>query len=162
MPLKDVYIQLVSSYTSNHFFTEQLWNEIETCYSNKKRFYHTLSHLDHLIRQLTKYKERISDWDIILFSVFYHDIVYNVLQNDNEEKSALLAEKRLNSIGVPVNKINKCKEQILATKSHANTNDYDTNLFTDADLSILGQDWNTYDNYVQEVRKEYAVYPDLL
>src|SRR6266542_2634420 len=69
---------------------------------------------------------------------------------------------RLNSIGVSVDKINKCEEQILATKTHEDTNDYDTNLFTDADLSILGQTWNMYENYTHQLRKEYAVYPDLL
>src|SRR6266496_905746 len=125
MIIKDIFKQLFSSHTSDHSLVEKLWNEIKTSYSNNKRYYHTLSHLDYLIQQLTNFKERVSDWDIILFSVFYHDIVYNVLQNDNEEQSALLAEKRLNSIGVPVGKINKCKKQIVATKTHAGTNDYD-------------------------------------
>ncbi len=162
MIIKDIFKQLFSSYTSDHYLVEKLWNEIETSYSNNKRYYHTLSHLDYLIQQLANFKERVIDWDIILFSVFYHDIVYNVLQNNNEEQSASLAEKRLNSIGVSVDKINKCEEQILATKTHEDTNDYDTNLFTDADLSILGQAWNMYENYTHQLRKEYAVYPDLL
>lgn len=32
----------------------------------------------------------------------------------------------------------------------------------DADLSILGADWETYFSYMQKIRREYAVYPDLL
>ena len=78
---------------------------------------------------------------------FYHDIVYDVLQNDNEEKSALLAEKRLNSIRVHVDKLISVKNKL--TKTHVDTNDYDTNLFSDANLSILEQDWQAYENYTQ-------------
>jgi predicted metal-dependent HD superfamily phosphohydrolase len=40
--------------------------------------------------------------------------------------------------------------------------DNDTNLFTDADLSILGKSWDAYSQYYQQVRKEYGFYPDLL
>jgi predicted metal-dependent HD superfamily phosphohydrolase len=38
----------------------------------------------------------------------------------------------------------------------------DTNLFTDADLSILGQPWETYLAYAQNVRKEYGQYPKII
>ncbi|MDX2245424.1 MAG: hypothetical protein SF052_01505 [Bacteroidia bacterium] len=40
--------------------------------------------------------------------------------------------------------------------------DNDTNLFTDADLSILGQKREIYHAYSTNVRKEYAIYPDIL
>ena len=70
MILKKIFIQLVSSYTSDRSLKEQLWNEIEASYSNKKRHYHTLFHLDHLIQELKKFIERVSDWDPILLSVF--------------------------------------------------------------------------------------------
>ncbi|MNE99513.1 hypothetical protein D3C80_1982060 [compost metagenome] len=36
----------------------------------------------------------------------------------------------------------------------------DTNYFTDADLSILGQDWERYIQYAKDIRKEYTIYPD--
>jgi predicted metal-dependent HD superfamily phosphohydrolase len=50
--------------------------------------------------------------------------------------------------------------QILATKGHTVSTDNDTNLFTDADLSILGESWELYQEYFQKIRKEYAIYPD--
>ncbi len=36
----------------------------------------------------------------------------------------------------------------------------DANYFTDADLSILGQDWEIYTQYYKNVLKEYAIYPN--
>ncbi|WP_235594451.1 hypothetical protein [Leptospira noguchii] len=92
--------------------------------------------------------------------MYYHDVIYDVSKNDNEEKSASLAEKRLHSISFHEKKISNCKSQILATKAHLQSNDPDTNLFTDADLSISGQDWNIYSKYYKNIRMEYSIYTD--
>lgn len=40
--------------------------------------------------------------------------------------------------------------------------DEDTDYFTDADLSVLGQGWDVYSTYAKNVMKKYAVFPDLL
>ena len=40
----------------------------------------------------------ILDWNILLFSIGYHDIVYNVLKNGNEEKSAAKATSSLEQL----------------------------------------------------------------
>jgi predicted metal-dependent HD superfamily phosphohydrolase len=97
-----------------------------------------------------------------LFTLYYHDIIYNSLKSDNEEKSAELAEKRMKQIFVSNDTLELCKKQILATKSHIKSTDSDTNYFTDADLSILGQDWDAYSSYYKNVRKEYSIYPDFV
>lgn len=160
--LKETFIQLVRSYSEDEVLIGELWFEIEKHYSGKKRFYHTLRHLEHLLEQLTAVKSGLTDWNAILFTLFYHDVIYNALKSDNEEKSAELAEKRMQQLQVPFELIERCKEQILATKSHVKSDNPDTNYFTDADLSVLGQDWEVYSAYFNNVRKEYAVYPDLV
>jgi predicted metal-dependent HD superfamily phosphohydrolase len=88
--------------------------------------------------------------------------MYNVLKKDNEEQSALLAEKRMIQLGISATSIDKCKKQIIATKQHLKNTDSDTNYFTDADLSILGADWEIYFKYLNDVRKEYVIYPNLI
>ncbi|PZR21166.1 MAG: hypothetical protein DI539_08705 [Flavobacterium psychrophilum] len=160
--LKGVFTSLLNKYTSEKSLIETLWDDIEQHYSSPKRHYHNLKHLENMYSQLEACREQISDWDTLLFSLFYHDIIYKVTSKENEEKSALAAIKVLNSIGYPKEKIKLCGEQILATKSHELSTDNDTNLFTDADLSILGSEWNIYLGYSQEVRKEYAIYPDFM
>ena len=162
MMLKDTFIQLVSKYTTNNIVAYELWTEIEQNYSNKNRHYHTLQHLDSLLEQLTEAKNEIQNWDAILFTLYYHDIVYNALKSDNEEKSAALAKTRMTQIAVSTQTIELCYNQILATKSHQTSSNSDTNYFTDADLAVLGKSWETYATYYKNVRKEYAVYPDFL
>ncbi|WP_336517694.1 hypothetical protein [Pollutibacter soli] len=56
----------------------------------------------------------------------------------------------------------KCVHLILATKKHEPDPDEDTNLFTDADLAILGADEDAYLHYAVQIREEYRQYPDFL
>ena len=160
--LKHTFIELFKKYTSDERLIEKLWNEIERHYSNKKRYYHTFSHLQNLLSQLKEIKDKIEHWDVILFTLYYHDIIYNSLKSNNEERSADVAKERLKQLSIPEKMIESCTLQILATKSHVNSSDQDTNYFTDADLSILGQTWGEYETYYKNVRKEYAIYPNLI
>jgi len=160
--LKETFFRLLADYTKQKSLVEQLWDEIESAYSGHNRHYHNLQHLDHLLKQLIEVKSKIKNWNTILFSLYYHDIAYDVLKSDNEEASALLSEKRMMQVGVPAEVIEKCKSQILATKSHINNADEDTNYFTDADLSILGHKPEAYYEYFKNIRKEYSIYPDTI
>ena len=157
--LKETFIELLKNYTDDNRLINVLWTEIEKNHSSKKRHYHTLQHLENLLSQLTNVKGEIKNWETILFTLYYHDLIYNATKSDNEEKSAELAEKRMKEISVSSDIIEQCKKQILATKSHHKSIDSDTNYFTDADLSILGSGWDTYQLYCKNVRKEYAIYP---
>lgn len=160
--LHDCFLQLLSGYTTDARQTDELWREIKAHYTGKNRYYHTLDHLEHMYQQLRSCQTLIEDWDTVLFSLFYHDIVYNPLQQDNEEQSAALAAQRLQALSYPEQKIARCWTQILATKRHQQEADTDANYFTDADLSVLGSSWDLYSQYATNVRKEYAVYPDLI
>ncbi|MDI9865290.1 hypothetical protein QM480_13200 [Flectobacillus sp. DC10W] len=95
-------------------------------------------------------------------SLFYHDAVYDSLKSNNEEKSAALAERRMKDLEVSEEIVARVVEMILVTKTHIVSENQDINYFTDADLSILGKNWEVYNQYAKQVRNEYAIYPDLL
>lgn len=162
MILEKIFKTLASQYTSNAKLIDDFWNEIEKKYTGSKRHYHNLQHLETMLHLLNEHKTQISDWDCILFALFYHDVIYDVLKKNNEEKSAALAETRLKEIQFPENKIALCVQHILATKAHNLSGNADTNLFIDIDIAILGFDWETYQKYAQNIRKEYAIYPDFM
>lgn len=136
-----------------------LWDEIEKHYSKPKRHYHTLAHLNSILEELQAYKANFSSWDTVVFAIAYHDIIYNVLKSDNEERSAQLATERLTTISFPPDEIQMCSKMIVATKKHE-PHDFQTNLFTDADLSILGAEAEVYAAYSKQIRREYSLYPD--
>lgn len=162
MNLKDLFIQLCSPLTKNRELISRLWEEIETKYTEKGRYYHHLLHLDHMFQELEAVKSDISNFTLVSFSVFYHDIIYDATSKSNEEKSAATAEKRLTELGLNKEDITIVSTQILATKSHQRSESRDTNYLLDADLSVLGKDWEAYSEYTHNIRKEYSIYPDFL
>ena len=83
--LKETFKELLTKFTADISLINDLWTEIEVHYSNEKRYYHTLLHLNNLLNQLFQVKNKIKNWETILFTLFYHDIVYNALKSDNEE-----------------------------------------------------------------------------
>jgi predicted metal-dependent HD superfamily phosphohydrolase len=115
-----------------------------------------------MLSELLRIQSKIKDWNTVLFALFYHDIIYKPASSHIEEKSAELAEVRLRQIGYPGEQIEKCKQIILATKTHFECADTDINYFTDADLCILGQNWANYSIYARNIRKEYLIYPDFI
>ncbi len=160
--LKEVFVTLLTNYCDDSNQIESLWNAIDKKHRNKKRYYHNLSHLEHLYQNLLQAKDQIVDWDMVLFTLFYHDYIYNVLKQDNEEQSAIKALEILNALDIDKNRIDVCYEIILATKGHNTSKNSDVNYFTDADLAILGSDWKNYETYYKNVRKEYKYYPDFM
>lgn len=160
--LPPIFQALCSRYSPNQNLINTLWQEIEKHYSNSKRYYHNLSHVEYMVKKAELFKHQIEDYNTLLFSIFYHDIIYKATRKDNELKSAQLAEKRMTEIGVPVEKIKKCFHQIVATQHHEPTDNNDTRYLLDIDMAILGEDGATYKSYTQKVRKEYGIYPDLL
>lgn len=160
--LEKIFKELVIKYNSNTTIADELWDEIVQHYSSKSRYYHTLKHLENIYNEITQCRKQVEDWDTILFSLFYHDIIYNATKKNNEEKSIDLAVKRLIQLNYHTHKIDLCYLTILATKTHDMSDNHDINLFTDADLSILGSSWLEYEQYCKQIRSEYSIYPDFL
>lgn len=160
--LTDTFLHLVKQYSNDHELANNMWLEIFTKYSDPKRNYHTIDHLEAMIANLKEVKANIADWDTLLFATFYHDIIYKASSNSNEEDSAKIAMQRLSEMKYPAKKIAKCAQMIIATKQHEHSDDSDTNYLTDADLSILGKSADTYQSYAEKIREEYTLYPDFM
>lgn len=140
---------------------QMLWNEIEAHYTASERHYHTLAHLDQIAGELLPCKNHFHNWTTVILAVTYHDIIYDTSREDNEEQSAEFARHRLAAMAFPPEESELCVRMILATKKHETHADEEINLFTDADLSILGADAATYDLYAGNIRKEYKRHNDL-
>ena len=160
--LTDTFLQLVNKYFKNNELATNLWLEIFTKYSEPKRHYHIIDHLETIISDLQEVKDKITDWDTTLFAVFYHDIIYKASSSSNEEDSAKLAMQKLSEIKYPSEKIAKCANMIIATKLHELSEDNDTNYLIDADLAILGKSVYDYQKYSEQIREEYSIYPDFM
>ncbi|MBD8080922.1 hypothetical protein IC610_00640 [Chryseobacterium sp. GCR10] len=162
MDLKNLFLKISERYCSDKKLVEELWTAIKKQYSTRSRHYHNLEHLENIFSELEEVKTEIIDFDILAFSVFYHDVIYKATTKDNEEKSAEFAVSSLKKMKLSETQLEKISEQILATKKHEFSRDEDTNYLIDADLSILGAERDVYKYYIENIRKEYSVYPDFL
>lgn len=162
MNLKLAWNKLVSKYSKDPELINNLWNQIQTCYSTPGRYYHNLSHLEYMLEKAQLHKTGLLDQDTVILSIFYHDLVYDPQRNDNEQNSAIIAGKALASLGLPEDQILKCQNQVLATKYHDIPGDHDTNYLIDFDLAILGDSPGNYRKYSKNIRKEYYMFNDRL
>lgn len=158
--LREIFIGLCSKYSNDKKIIIEHWNELENSYSDTNRYYHNLIHLENMILELNNVRHDVEDVDSLLFSIFYHDLIYKITSKDNEGKSAECAINRLRKLNYNEVLINKIYNQILATKAHQISDQKDTNYLLDFDLTILGKSWDDYKVYMKQIRKEYSIYSD--
>jgi predicted metal-dependent HD superfamily phosphohydrolase len=132
---------------------------VEAAYADPARHYHNLKHLDRLVSELETVRAEISDWELLMLAVAYHDVIYDTARPDNEEASAGRAADDLN-VWLELARLQHLQHIILTTKHHEASSDSDTNLFCDADLAILGGHSADYDAYAAQIRQEYDRYDD--
>jgi predicted metal-dependent HD superfamily phosphohydrolase len=155
--------QLLQPYTQDQALIEEGFQMIISHYTEAHRHYHNLDHLYVLLKLQQTHTDIITDNEKLSLAIFFHDIVYDVKQVDNEEQSALVAAAFLQQTSYPAEKTEQVMDFIRATKTHVNTsNDNDLDHFLDFDLSILSAPPADYTTYAQQIRNEYSIYPDEL
>ena len=160
MNLDRIYSELLSNIGFSANEIQKNWMDLEKAYSKKSRHYHNLTHITDMIASFDNYHNQLDNPNEILFSIFYHDVVYSASKKDNELKSAEYALSIL-----PENTtINKqlVFDAICATQQHQHNVIEDINWLIDFDLKILARDWDDYQIYFEQIRKEYSIYPDFL
>ncbi|MDA9774396.1 hypothetical protein N9B82_05510 [Saprospiraceae bacterium] len=161
--LKKRWERLNSQNSASSTLVEAEWKQIHKHYTKRTRAYHNLSHLQAMFSEFDKYKDHLSDSDVVAYSIYFHDLVYNVLKQNNELKSAEKARFYLIKIAFETKRVGECYEQIVSTKSHDKSNsvihELDNAFLLDFDLQVLGRSWPEYQVYTEQIRKEYSIYP---
>jgi len=148
---------------------EALWHLVSSRYTEEQRHYHTLVHIEDLLRQADQFESLISDKKAVDLAIIFHDIIYDPKSPTNEEDSAKLFETLLGPSGTSTalarsltpELVGKVYQYIIETKKHAvlDSEDNDLRLFIDFDMSILGSDADRYLSYAAQIRKEYIHVP---
>ncbi len=160
--IKNIWYDLASKYTEDEIVINKLFSEIQRQYSDTSRYYHDLGHIQYMLDRLSEYNGEINDPDVLMFAIFYHDIIYIPQRNDNEKASADLASERLAELGLPPMRIVACHKQIMATEDHCPTADNDTNVLLDLDLASLGESEIIYKENSNKIRNEFKFVPGMI
>lgn len=126
-------------------------------YADPARHYHDLRHLRDVLDRVALLTPDPDELRAVLLAAWYHDAVYDVRADDNEERSAALAEQALSAAGEGAAVVLEVTRLIRLTASHQVTPD-DRNgaVLCDADLAVLAGDEQSYALYTSAVREEYA------
>ncbi|MDN5724433.1 MAG: hypothetical protein L0G99_00690 [Propionibacteriales bacterium] len=137
----------------------ELGRDVLRRWSEPHRHYHTTEHLAHvlaMINELTMINER--ELTEVRLAAWFHDAVYVIGAPDNESASAALAANALDGL---VQRPDEVARLIMVTADHRpRPDDRSGALLCDADLAILASAPAAYDNYVAQVRAEYAAVAD--
>ena len=139
-------------------FGREVWEELVQRYGESWRHYHTLEHVADCLERLDAWKSLAQRPEEVELALWFHDAIYVPWKGSNEEKSAELARRRLEALGVPAERRERIASYILATGTHEPA-DGDLGLLLDLDLSILGAPADRFDLYEQQIRGEYAFVP---
>jgi len=136
-----------------------LRERLEAAYADPSRGYHDLRHLTEV---LSRVEELMAMGDpareSVLLAAWFHDAVYEG-RDDDEERSARLAEESLGSLPAPV--VAEVARLVRLTRTHRPADDDRSGMvLCDADLAILAASDDRYLDYVRGVRSEYAHVPD--
>lgn len=135
---------------------EQIKQTLINAYTQPGRHYHNLEHILNVVDLCNWAEVESEDRAILALSAWFHDIVYDPTASNNEEKSASLMAEVLEPLNLKQHLIEKAQILILATQNHLGATDPLARYLVDADLSILAQPEDEYDNYTTAVRAEYA------
>ena len=159
--LKKSWTKLIGQFTTDEQFISDTWQQIEQYYTEEHRAYHNLTHINNMLEEAAQFDQKITDKEVVLLAIWFHDIIYDPMSKTNEKDSAQLAKKILHQTSLSPARIQKCYDLILLTVKHQpeETAPLDDKLLIDFDLEILSRDWESYKVYSGQVRKEYWMYP---
>src|SRR5262245_43464626 len=105
------------------------FEELADAYAGADRFYHNLDHIRAVLATIDSLADLARDLPAVQLAAWYHDVVYDSLARDNEERSADLAAARCAGRGVPASTVGTVRRLILATTSHhADADDVDAHI----------------------------------
>ena len=139
--------------------TEDLREDLLARWSESHRKHHTVTHLHEMLDAIGELADAGLDFnrEAVELAAWFHDAIYEIDRDDNEERSADLARELLATSPMR----DEVARLVSVTKTHkVADDDINGGVLCDADLSVLGSAPYRYRAYAEAVRDEYADVPD--
>ena len=139
--------------------TEDLREDLLARWAESHRRHHNVAHLNEMLDAIGVLADDGLEFDreAVELAAWFHDAIYVIGADDNEDRSAELARQLLASSAVR----DEVARLVLDTKSHkVIEGDVNGAVLSDADLSVLGSHPGRYRAYADAVREEYAEISD--
>jgi len=140
------------------------FDNLVTRYTEPHRRYHTLEHIVSMLDEFMEVRIFLISPLSVQGGIWFHDVIYDVHSNCNEEASAQYAYAELVQLGVSESLILTVCHMIRVSdhKSSSLFESLDTQLFLDLDVAILGKSWSEFLVFESGIRYEYQHVPELV
>jgi predicted metal-dependent HD superfamily phosphohydrolase len=159
----------LQSFHKDKLYEEYLFEMIWKYYTEEHRYYHNISHIADCLRKLDEYKFYVDPYEYkllnieaITLAIWFHDIIYQPAQKNNEERSAELARVVMYNMNPEIYLKRKDVYDLILLTKHERVNKLNDSakLLLDIDLSILGSDREKFEVFEMNIREEYAWVPE--
>lgn len=157
MKLKPTFRTIINEILSKWHINISI-SSIYDSWNESQRHYHTLEHLSQILEDIVEFNDKYNmdneDFEILIMSAVFHDIVYNPKSNTNEEDSISFFQKLFSKDHLFLSKELKVIDIIRMTKTH----EYKTKLeelFCGFDLKILSYDLSRLMRWEEQIFREY-------
>ena len=132
--------------SSSHIW-ETYWDFLLNNYSKPNRQYHTLRHLTELFWHYDRaiQKKWVTRGELVCLAIFFHDVIYNGVNKEDEDASADAFEEFGSRVGMDAESVTTVSSWIRLTATHRCTvseHGQDCCIFMDMDMAILGKPWD--------------------
>jgi predicted metal-dependent HD superfamily phosphohydrolase len=141
-------------------FSHHVFEQLFAAYTGTDRHYHGIGHIAECLSELDSVREMATNPKAIEAAIWFHDVVYDGRRQDNEERSADLAQEQLARLGYDATFRDEVRRLILLTRHDRPPPDRDGQLMVDIDLASLSRPAEVFDRNSELIRQEYPHVPE--
>jgi len=134
-------------------YSFQKIKELQNLWNEKHRFYHNEKHLEELLVQIENKRNEftLEDYKSLVMIAFFHDVIYDPTQLNNEEESAKFFKQNT----LTQSNSDVIYQAILDTKTHQGSNEI-SEIFSAMDMKIVSEgDFKSLLQWEKNIFKEY-------
>ena len=135
---------------------------LAAAYAQPHRAYHTQRHINECLALFDEVRGLSAEPCEVECALWFHDAIYEPMSSNNESRSAEWAGEFLRSHGASPMRVERVQRHVLATRHVNSLQADDSGLVVDIDLAILGSTPERYEEFEQDVRREYRWVPKLV
>jgi predicted metal-dependent HD superfamily phosphohydrolase len=139
---------------------DDVYGELLSAYTAPERHYHDIRHIAHCLSEFDGVRHLAHNPQALEVAIWFHDVVYDGRQHDNEEQSAEVAAAALRKLGASNAFIDEVQQLILFTRHDVEPATDDGKLMADIDLASLALAPERFDENSRRIRSEYLHVPE--
>lgn len=154
------WVKLLAQFQVSEPSARQAFDQLVHEYAQGERHYHTLAHVHDVLNTIRRFATDTHNLPTLQLAAWFHDAIYDSRADDNEIRSAELAESMLADLGLPAGIIHETNRLIRLTQTHTTTlDDHNGHLLLDADLAPFANPHAQFEQNSANIRREYAWVP---